>query len=318
MGIALGTPRLSSPSMLRSLRLTRPLAAKHLRACSLSSKPKKAAPSLGVVRLDYDYPPALGDIDHPGSYAYDVFYRAVPGLTFAMCQNAVPKTGTPLPDDVMKGFVEAIKYLDQDKNVSGITADCGFFFNLQDEARKHTKKPVFMSSLCAAPSVAAAYAKDELIAIFTANKAHLEPMRAEIKEACGIDPEDKRFVIVDCLHVPGFGQAVDVGDKVDIAVATPNIVKLAQDTVKANPQLRAIIFECTELPPYSDAVREATGLPVFDSITTSNAFMASMQDNPLFGANDWQEKWDGVQDEYKLGDNLTAEQKAKLTWQSKP
>ena len=57
--------------MLRSLRLTRPLAAKHLRACSLSSKPKKAAPSLGVVRLDYDYPPALGDIDHPGSGEID-------------------------------------------------------------------------------------------------------------------------------------------------------------------------------------------------------------------------------------------------------
>jgi len=198
-----------------------------------------------------------------------------------------------------------------------VTADCGFFFNLQDEARKHTKKPVFMSSLCAAPTVAAAYAKDEQIAIFTANKAHLDPMSAEINEACGIALEDKRFVIVDCLTVPGFGHAVDVGDRVDLAAATPNIVKLALDTVKANPKLRAIIFECTELPPYSDAVREATGLPVFDSITTSNAFMASMQDNPLFGANDWQEKWDGKQDSYHFGDNLTAEQKAKITWQTK-
>ena len=107
--------------MLRSLRLTRPLAAKHLRACSLSTKGKKAAASLGVVRLDYDYPPAPGDIDSPESYGYDVFYRAVPGLKFEMCQHAVPKTGTPLPDDVMKGFVEAIKYLDQEKNVSGST-----------------------------------------------------------------------------------------------------------------------------------------------------------------------------------------------------
>ena len=53
--------------------------------------------------------------------AYDVFYRAVPGLTFSMCQHAVPKKGTPLPDDIMKGFVEAIKYLDQEKNVSGST-----------------------------------------------------------------------------------------------------------------------------------------------------------------------------------------------------
>ena len=107
--------------MLRSLRLTRPLAVKHLRACSGAAKPKKAAASLGVVRLDYDYPPAPGDIDSPDSYAYDVFYRAVPGLTFSMCQHAVPKKGTPLPDDIMKGFVEAIKYLDQEKNVSGST-----------------------------------------------------------------------------------------------------------------------------------------------------------------------------------------------------
>jgi len=193
-----------------------------------------------------------------------------------------------------------------------VTADCGYFFNLQHEARKHTEKPVFMSSLCAAPSIAAAYAKDELIAIFTANAKKLEPMRDMIKEACGIDPEDKRFIIVDCRHVPDFGEAVAVGDKVNTEKATPNIVKLAQDTVKANPKLRAIIFECTELPPYSDAVREATGLPVFDSITTSNAFIASMQDNPLFGANNWQEDWDGEQDDYKLGQNLSAEDKAKL------
>jgi len=273
---------------------------------------KKAAASLGVVRLDYDYPPAPGDIDSPESYDYDVFYRTVPGLTFGMCQHAVPGTGTPLPAAIMKGFVEAIQYLDQEKNVSGITADCGFFFNLQHEARKHTKKPVFMSSLCMAPSVAAAYGKDELVAIFTANQFTLEPMRELIKKECGIDPNDQRFVIVGCQDVPIFGKAVADGLKVDWEAVTPHMVELAKATVKANPTLRAIIFECTELPPYSDAVRQATGLPVFDSITTSNAFIASMQDNLRFGANNWQYAWDEKQDAYKLGQNLSAEDKAKL------
>ena len=134
-----------------------------------------------------------------------------------------------------------------------VTADCGFFFNLQHEARKHTKKPVFLSSLCMAPTVASAYAKDELIALFTADSRSLEPMRELIKEQCGIDPEDKRFVIVGCQDVPIFGKAVADGLKVDWEAVTPHMVKLAQDTVKANPDLRAIIFECTELPPYSDA-----------------------------------------------------------------
>lgn len=169
-----------------------------------------------------------------------------------------------------------------------------------------------MSSLCAAPSVAAAYAKDELIAIFTANSNSLEPMRPAIKEECGIDPNDTRFVIVGCQDVPIFGKAVAEGLKVDWEAATPHIVQLAKDTVKENPELRAFIFECTELPPYSDAVREATGLPVFDSITTSNAFIASMQDNPRFGKNDWQDKWDGEQEKYKLGYNLSYEDQQKL------
>jgi hypothetical protein len=46
----------------------------------------KSEAKLGIIRLDYDYPPAPGDMDSPESFAYDVFYRVVPGLTFAMCQ----------------------------------------------------------------------------------------------------------------------------------------------------------------------------------------------------------------------------------------
>lgn len=41
--------------------------------------------TLGIIRLDYDYPAQAGDIDSPDSFDYDVFYRVVPGLTFEMC-----------------------------------------------------------------------------------------------------------------------------------------------------------------------------------------------------------------------------------------
>ena len=41
---------------------------------------------LGVIRLDYDYPPIPGDVDSPDSFSYDVVYRTVPGLTFEMAQ----------------------------------------------------------------------------------------------------------------------------------------------------------------------------------------------------------------------------------------
>lgn len=37
--------------------------------------------------------------------------------------------------------------------------------------------------------------------------------------------------------------------------------------------IRAILLECTELPPYADALRYATGLPVYDAITTADSFV---------------------------------------------
>ena len=42
---------------------------------------------LGVIRLDYDYPPIPGDVDSPDSFSYDVIYRVVPGLSFEVAQS---------------------------------------------------------------------------------------------------------------------------------------------------------------------------------------------------------------------------------------
>jgi hypothetical protein len=211
---------------------------------------KKAHGSLGVVRLDYDYPPAPGDIDSPDSFGYDVFYRAVPGLSFGMCQSG------HLTDKVKADFIEAIQWLDKEKGVSAITGDCGFMMWFQDLARQHTHKPVLMSSLVQLPAVCAAYSSKEDIAIFTANSTTLTPMNSLIEKQCGVNPANTRFQIVGCQDVDGF-EAVAVGGKVDVAKVTPGIVALAKDVLAKNPNIRAFLLECTELPPYSDALRHA-------------------------------------------------------------
>lgn len=263
------------------------------------NKNAKSAVSLGIIRLDYDYPPAPGDIDCPETYDYDVFYRVVPGLTFAMCQ-----AGKMTPR-VQSEFVEAIAYLEA-QGVSGISGDCGFMMYFQDMARTHTKKPVFMSALAQLPAVTCAYGKFEKIAIMTANSKTLSPMRNLIMDECGVDPEDSRFIIVGCEDVPGF-EAVAEGKKVNVDFVTPGMVKKAQATMQANPTCRAILLECTELPPYADALRAALGIPVYDAITCCDFFLTGMKDNKRFGLNNWQRDWDGKQDAYKFGQELSAE-----------
>jgi len=260
--------------------------------------------SLGVVRLDYNYPPAAGDIDSPESFHYDVHYRAVPGLTFATCQSG------KMPANVEENFIQAIRHLES-KGVSCITGDCGFMMYFQALARQHTKLPVQMSALCQLPSITCAYQEGEMIAIFTANSETLAPMRDLIRDECGVDTQNQRYIIVGCQDVPGF-EAVEAGEKVDVAYVTPGMVKKAKDLQAQVPALRAILLECTELPPYADAIRAATGLPVYDAITGCNFFLSGLQDNERFGLNDWCEKWDGVQDNYVLGSELTPAERAEM------
>jgi len=271
---------------------------------------KKQNPILGVVRLDYNYPPSPGDIDCPGSYGYDVLYRVVPGMTFDMAQSG------RLSREVDKEFRRAINWLEQ-KGACGITGDCGFMMAFQPIARDVATVPVFMSSMIQCPMVSVAFDKYDKILILTANSASLKPQKETLLGQCGFDVDDTRFIIRGCQDVEGF-DAVEKGAKVDVEKVTPGIVSMTQDILKRQPTIRGIILECTELPPYADALRKETGLPVWDAITNADFFISSMKDNPRFGLNDWQNAWDGKVDEYKFGDNLTEKERGNAKYYGKP
>lgn len=149
------------------------------------------------------------------------------------------------------------------------------------------------------------------IAIFTANSETLTPMHRLIKDECGVDPDEERFIIVGCQDVPGF-EAVARGEKVDVAAVTPGMVEKCRRVLQQYPKIRAILMECTELPPYSDALRASFGLPVYDAISCCDLFIGGVTDNPNFGIDGWQHEWDGKQDKYTFGQNLTAADRAKL------
>jgi len=263
-----------------------------------------AASALGVLRLDYDYPPSPGDVDSPLSWDYRVYYRCVPGFTFAMCRS------NELSSEVLVQLEAAVKWLVA-KGCRGITGDCDFMMQLQPLIRTWTKLPVFMSSLMQLSTVRAGFAPGEQIAIFSANGGDLNRMFETFKAECREDARDDAFVIVGCEDVDGF-EAVELGEKVNVDRVQLGIVAKALAVVAAHPNLRAIVMECTELPVYSDAVRHATGLPVYDAITSCNMFMAGVQNNPRFGLEEWRHKFDGEQEVYRFGQHLSPAQQALL------
>jgi hypothetical protein len=56
------------------------------------------------------------------------------------------------------------------------------------------------------------------------------------------------------------------------------MVNAATQLLAAHPEIGSIILECTNMPPYSAAVQNAVGLPVFDVVTLIHlAYRTAMQ-----------------------------------------
>merc|ERR1711881_660272 len=183
--------------------------------------------------------------------------------------------------------------------------------SFQVVARKIATKPVFMSSMVQCPIIATAFDPDDQILILTANGEALKATKSILLKECGFEVNEQRFIIKGCQHVDGF-DAVEKGEKVDVARVQPGILAVVFDALKEHPAISAILLECTELPPYTDAMRACTGLPVWDAITGCDFYINAYKDNPRFGANDWQDEWDQEQDDYAYGDNLIEADKKDL------
>jgi hypothetical protein len=53
----------------------------------------------------------------------------------------------------------------------------------------------------------------------------------------------------------------------DVVQCRKEMEQAARRLVRRYPDVGAIVLECTNMPPYADAVRRVTGRPVFDVVT---------------------------------------------------
>lgn len=244
-----------------------------------SDKPRNIKKKIGILRIDYDYPPIPGDVDDSSSFEFDIEYEIVKGLTFEKAQVGY------IDNSIIVALKIAIRKLER-YNVVGLSGDCGFMMAYQKLIRQMTKLPVFMSSLLQTSILASSIEENEKIAILTANSETLEPNLPKLLTECGILVDLNKFYVIGCQDVPGF-EAVANGEKVDYLTVSKGIKNKVFEKLAEYPNTKGFLMECTELPCYSDMLRYETALPVFDAITLINLFYRSCTDNPNFGLNNW-------------------------------
>lgn len=210
---------------------------------------------IGILLLDCLAPHIPGDVANATSYSYPVRYELVEGFTFSKLENKEKDAFAPL--------LEAAKKL-QASGVKAITADCGFFALFQKEMADALDIPVFMSSLLQVPFISQIIGADNKVGIISAVGATLDD--SAFLSAVGI--ERSSVVIRGLENKPYFHDfAILETGILDTEKIQGEVVETALEMVAQNPKIKAILLECSMMSSYSNAVQEATGLPVFDYIT---------------------------------------------------
>jgi len=164
---------------------------------------------------------------------------------------------------LLKPFVDAALEL-QEEGVKGITGACGFMALFQRDVAQALEVPVFLSSLLQIPFIYQTLRRNQKIGVITADSASLT---AEHFTAVGVSPEIP-LVISGMEKQKEFGEAV-LKEKgtLDSRLIEREVVTVAKKMVKKNPEIGALLLECSDLPPYGHAIQKETQLPVFDFFT---------------------------------------------------
>lgn len=210
--------------------------------------------TIGILILDAAYPCIPGNVGNASTFPFPVRYQEVKGATIHRLLNQRDPSLAEL-------FITAAKRL-RDRGVRAITGACGFMALFQPQVAAELDIPVFLSSLLQIPFIYQVTGRP--IGIITANATCLTPQHFQ---ACGV-PSEIPLVVAGMEDQQEFREAIlEEKGSLDSAKIQAEVVGVAKDLVTKNPQVGAILLECSDLPPYAHAIQAATQLPVFDFIT---------------------------------------------------
>lgn len=162
-------------------------------------------------------------------------------------------------------FIEKARELEQE-GVRAIVSGCGITALIQKKLSNSVNVPVFTSTLLFVPLISKTLKKEEKVGILTISSEMLFAQNKKILRNCGISEEVP--IVIKGMRESSYSKAwySQWNEGFDEEKVEEAIVKAAEEMVFQNSGIGAIVLECTEMPPFSESIRETTGVPVFDSV----------------------------------------------------
>ncbi|MDL2263567.1 aspartate/glutamate racemase family protein [Synergistaceae bacterium OttesenSCG-928-I11] len=227
---------------------------------------------IGILILDAAYPCIPGNVGNATTYDFPVRYKEVRGSSIERLLNERDPS-------LLEPFIQGAKELEAE-GVRAITGACGFMALFQPQVAAAVGVPVFLSSLLQVPFIRQTLKPGQKIGVVTANKSVLTD---EHFRNVGIAP-DTPMAVYGMEDQDEFRSSVlEEKGTLDSAKVEAEIVGVVDRMTKENPEVAAIVLECSDLPPYAAAVHAHTGLPVFDFITMIRYVHSALTPRPYEG-----------------------------------
>lgn len=207
---------------------------------------------LGILMLESRFPRPSGDVGHPDTFGVPTRRMVVKGATAPkVVRDAAALAGSGLLD----AFANAARQLERD-GAAAITTSCGFLVLFQRELQQAVRVPVVTSSLLLLPRL---LQLERQVGVLTISA---QDLGREHLLAAGVPGDRLRDVVVQGVDPAGEFASAILSDRaeMDLQQARDDVVAAAAALKTRAPQVRSLVLECTNMPPYAAHIEAVTGL----------------------------------------------------------
>ncbi|MFL6163345.1 MAG: aspartate/glutamate racemase family protein [Jatrophihabitantaceae bacterium] len=226
-------------------------------------------PTIGVLCLETAFTKIPGHIRNPATFDFPVRYRVVSGAT----PDRVVSQRDPA---LLEPFCQAARELAAE-GVAAITSGCGFLVLFQRELADAVSVPVFASSLLQLPMVHRMLISRQKVGLLVARRAALTP-----SHLAAIGAESVPISVVGLDGSSEFREVMMEGRRTELDVERlREQVLAAVEPLAAEPELGAVVIECTDVVPFAQDIQRRLGVPVFDIVTLTNYVYGTLTRGPF-------------------------------------
>ncbi|MTI17750.1 aspartate/glutamate racemase family protein [Rhodobacteraceae bacterium RKSG542] len=227
--------------------------------------------TVGIMHLDVHYPLVPGNVVNATTFDFPVRYQLIPGA-----DGERVHTGDR---SLLPALIETARKLEME-GVRAICGACGYLGHFQQEVANEIDIPVYLSSLVQGTWIEAGLKRSQKIGVLCAD--HDADLTASLLTPCGIDNHD-RYIIRSAGDLPEFNGIATSKGHFNHQLVEEEIVGLARQMVEEDPDIGAILLECSDMPPYSAAIQAELNIPVFDFNTLIRFVHSVVAQKPYYG-----------------------------------